>query len=42
MDLFTYREKHTPQTECGPFQRASVAAKYGVASFYRPGNFICY
>ena len=39
MDLF--REKHTPQTECGPSQRVSaVALKCGVISFYGLGNFI--
>ena len=27
--------------ECGPSQRASAAAKYGMVSFYRLGNFIC-
>ena len=41
MDLFRYREKHTPVTECGPLQRASKALKFGVVSFYRLGNFIC-
>ena len=41
MDLFRYREKHTPQTECGPSQRANAAAKFDVVSFYRLGNFIC-
>ena len=36
MDLFSYREKHTPQTECGPLQRVNaVAVKCGMASFYR-------
>ena len=41
MDLFRFREKHTPQTEFGPFQRASVAAKCATVNFYRLGNFIC-
>ena len=27
LDLFRFREKHIPQTECGPLQRASVALK---------------
>ena len=38
MDLFRYREKHTPQTECGPSQRANAAAKFDVVSFYRLGK----
>ena len=33
MDLFRFREKHTPQTEFGPFQRASVAAKCAQLTF---------
>ena len=33
MDLFRFREKHTPQTECGPLQRVSAALKCGVFSF---------
>ena len=33
VDLF--REKHTPQTECGPSQRVRKAPGYGVVSFYR-------
>ena len=38
MDLF--REKHTPQTKCGPSQRVSAAArKCGIVSFYGLGNF---
>ena len=41
MDLFRYRERHSPQTECGPLQRASAAVKFGVVSSYRLGNFIC-
>ena len=41
MDLFRYREKRTPQTECGPTQRANAAAKFGVVRFYRLGDFIC-
>ena len=35
VDLF--RERHTPQTEYGPSQKARVAAGYGVVSFYRGG-----
>ena len=36
-----FREKHTPQTECGPSQRVSaVALKCGVISFYELGSFI--
>ena len=42
MDLFRYREKHIPQTECGPLLRVSAALKFGVVSFYRQGNFISY
>ena len=38
MDLF--REKHTPQTECGPSQKVRAALKYGTVSFYEPDNFI--
>ena len=38
MDLFRYSEKHTPQTEHGPLQRANVAVKFGVVSFYRLGK----
>ena len=41
MDLFRFREKHTPQTECGLSQRVSVATKGNMVSFYRQGNFIC-
>ena len=41
MDLFRFREKHTPQTECGPSQRMIVALKFGVVSFYKLSNFIC-
>ena len=37
MDLF--RQKHTPQTECGPSQKGGVAPEYGVVSFYRGGSF---
>ena len=37
VDLF--REKHTPQTECGPSQKVRVAWKYGVVNFYGLGNF---
>ena len=40
MDLFSYRENHTPQTECGPSQRESVAVKCGEVTFYRLGDFI--
>ena len=35
MDLF--REKHIPQTERGPSQKARKAPEYGVVSFYRGG-----
>jgi len=35
-----FREKHTPHTESGPSQRASVVSKCGVVSFYGLGNFI--
>ena len=38
---YSDREKRTPQTECGPSQRAHAASKFGVVSFYRLGNFIC-
>ena len=41
MDLFRYREKHTPQAACRPSQRVSVAPKFGEVSFYRLGNFTC-
>ena len=34
-----FREKHTPQTECGPPQEAR-ALKYGVVSFYGLGKVI--
>ena len=37
MDLF--REKHIPQTECGPSQKVRAAPGYGVVSFYRGGQF---
>ena len=37
MDLF--REKHTPQTECGPSQKVRKAPRYEVVSFYRNGQF---
>ena len=26
-DLFRFREKHTPQTECGPLQRVNAATR---------------
>ena len=41
MGLFRFNKKHTPQAECGPFQRVSVAVKWGMVSFYGLGNFIC-
>ena len=42
MDLFRFREKPTPQTECGPSQSVSVgASKCGMVSFHRLGNCIC-
>ena len=37
-----YLQRDTPQTECGPSQRARVALKYCLVSFYRLGNFIGY
>ena len=40
MDLFRYRENHTPQTGYGPLQRESAAVKCGEVSFYRLVNFI--
>ena len=40
MDLF--REKHTPQTECGPSEKTGTALNYGMVSFYGLGNFIDY
>ena len=33
MDLFRYRQKHTPQTEFGPSQRVSAAPKFDVLVF---------
>ena len=33
MDLFRFREKHIPQTECGPSQRASRAEKCDMVCF---------
>ena len=41
MDLFRFREKHTPQTACGSSKRVSVAGECGLVSFYRLGDFIC-
>ena len=41
VDLFRFREKHTLQTECGPSQAMSAAAKCVIVRFYRLGNFIC-
>ena len=35
VDLF--REKHTPQTDCGPSQKSRKAPGYGIVSFYRHG-----
>ena len=35
VDLF--REKRTPQTQCGPSQKARAAPGYGVVSFYKGG-----
>ena len=32
-----FREKRTPQTECGPSWKAREAPGYGVVSFYRGG-----
>ena len=31
--------RNSPQSECGPSQRAAAAPRYGVASVYRAGNF---
>ena len=39
MDLF--REKHTPQIQCEPFQRARVAPGYRVVSSYVLSCFSC-
>ena len=41
VDLFRFREKCAPQTECGPLQRVNVALKCGVVSLCRLGNFVC-
>ena len=41
VDLFRFREKHAPQTECGPLQSTSAATKFGMINFYKLGNFIC-
>ena len=40
MDLF--REKHTPQTECGPSEKIGTALNCGMVSFYGLGNSIDY
>ena len=41
VDLFRF-PRQTHSTECGPPQRASMAAvNCGMLSFYRRGNFIC-
>ena len=40
VDLFRIREKHTLQTECGPSQATSAAAKCVMVSFYRLGMLI--
>ena len=37
MDLF--REKHTPQTQCGPSEEARETPEYEVISFYRDRSF---
>ena len=40
VDLFRFKEKHTPQTACGPLQRASLTtSKCGMVNFYGLGNF---
>ena len=39
--IYSDTERSTLQTECGPSQRANAAAKFGVVSFYKLGNFIC-
>ena len=38
--MYLFREKHTPQTECGPSQKVRVALKHVIVSFYELGNFI--
>ena len=35
-----YLQRDSPQTEYGPSQKARVALKCGLFSFYRLGNFI--
>ena len=35
MDLFRFREKHTPHKDCGPSQRVSVAMKCGMVRFFQ-------
>ena len=37
MDVF--REKYTPQRDCGPSQKVRAPPRYGVVSFYRAGLF---
>ena len=39
--IYSDTERSTLQTECGPSQRVNAAAKFGVVSFYKLGNFIC-
>ena len=41
MDLFRFREKYTPQIECGPSQRASAVTSVAWLLFIRLGNLIC-
>ena len=39
--IYSDTERSTLQTECGPSQSTNAAAKFGVVSFYKLGNFIC-
>ena len=40
--IYSDTERSTrPQTDSGPSQRANAAAKFGMVSFYRLGNYIC-
>ena len=42
VDLFRFREKHTPQTECGPSQRASARQSRNVSWLVLIGWVISY
>ena len=42
VDLFRFREKHTPQTECGPSQRASAQQSRNVSWLVLIGWVISY